>query len=73
MSRAALQTVSLAAVGGYVDAVGFLTLFHVFTAHMSGNSVWFGSSLGLGDWRIGLHHLFPIPLFVVGVKLATNT
>lgn len=71
MTRAALQTVSLAAVGGFVDAVGFLTLFHLFTAHMSGNSVWFGSAIGLGEWRLGLHHLFPIPLFVLGLIAGT--
>ena len=61
----------LASVGGFVDAVGFLTLFHLFTAHMSGNSVWFGSAIGLGEWRIGLHHLFPIPLFVLGLIAGT--
>lgn len=71
MSRAALWTLLLASVGGFVDAVGFLTLFHLFTAHMSGNSVWFGSAIGLGEWRIGLHHLFPIPLFVLGLIAGT--
>ena len=58
-------------MAGFVDAVGFLALFHLFTAHMSGNSVWFGAAFGLGDWRIGLHHLFPIPLFVIGVAVGT--
>lgn len=71
MSRAALWTLMLASVGGFVDAVGFLTLFHLFTAHMSGNSVWFGSAIGLGEWRLGLHHLFPIPLFVLGLIAGT--
>ena len=69
MSRAALWTLLLAWVGGFVDAVGFLTLFHLFTAHMSGNSVWFGAAIGIGNWRLGLHHLFPIPLFVIGVAI----
>ena len=72
MSRAALWTLLLAWVGGFVDAVGFLALFELFTAHMSGNSVWLGASFGLGDWRLGLHHLFPIPLFVVGVAVGTT-
>ena len=71
MSRPALWTVVLASVGGFVDAVGFLTLFHLFTAHMSGNSVWFGSAIGLGEWRLGFHHLFPIPLFVLGIIAGT--
>ena len=72
MSRQAGWILVLASVGGFVDAVGFLTLFHLFTAHMSGNSVWFGSAIGLGDWRLGLHHLFPIPLFVLGVVVGTT-
>lgn len=71
MSRAAFWTLLLGWVGGFVDAVGFLALFHLFTAHMSGNSVWFGAAFGLGDWRIGLHHLFPVPLFVIGVAVGT--
>jgi uncharacterized membrane protein YoaK (UPF0700 family) len=73
VSRAALCTLALGWIGGFVDAVGFLTLFHLFTAHMSGNSVWFGAALGIGDWRLGLHHLFPIPLFVIGVAIGAAT
>jgi uncharacterized membrane protein YoaK (UPF0700 family) len=69
VSRAALWTLLLAWLGGFVDAVGFLTLFHLFTAHMSGNSVWFGAAIGIGNWRLGLHHLFPIPLFAIGVAI----
>jgi uncharacterized membrane protein YoaK (UPF0700 family) len=72
VSRAALWTVLLAWVGGFVDAVGFLALFELFTAHMSGNSVWLGASFGLGNWRLGLHHLFPIPLFVIGIAIGTT-
>lgn len=72
MSRAAVWTLLLALTGGFVDAVGFLALFHLFTAHMSGNSVWFGTAFGLGDWRLGLHHLFPIPLFVIGIAAGTT-
>jgi uncharacterized membrane protein YoaK (UPF0700 family) len=71
VSRNALWTFLLAWVGGFVDAVGFLALFHLFTAHMSGNSVWLGTYLGVGNWRLGLHHLFPIPLFVLGVAVGT--
>jgi len=72
VSRAALLTALLAWAAGFVDAVGFLALFHMFTAHMSGNSVWLGAAFGLGDWRLALHHLFPVPLFVVGVALGTT-
>ena len=37
---------SLTAVGGYVDAVGYIALFQIFTANMSGNSIHVGMSAG---------------------------
>lgn len=59
----------LSAVAGAVDAVGYLTLLHVFTAHMSGNSDAFGAELGRGNWTEVLRRGFPIPVFVLGVAL----
>jgi uncharacterized membrane protein YoaK (UPF0700 family) len=38
----------LAAVAGFVDTAGFLTLAHVYTANMSGNTVQVGVE-ALGD------------------------
>ncbi len=32
------MALSLTAVGGFVDAVGYIALFQIFTANMSGNS-----------------------------------
>lgn len=61
--------VTLAWVGGCVDAIGFLMLAHLFTAHMSGNSAAMGAFLGAGRGGAGLHRAFPIPLFVLGVVL----
>lgn len=61
--------VLLAWVGGGVDGVGYLLLAHLFTAHMSGNSVGMGVNAGGGDWREAIHRGFPIPLYVVGVLL----
>lgn len=37
---------SLTAIGGFVDAVGYIALFQVFTANMSGNSVHVGIYIG---------------------------
>lgn len=54
-------------VGGYVDAVGFIALAHLFTAHMSGNSVGMGAYLGQGDWHEAARRATPIPFFVVGI------
>lgn len=61
--------VLLAWVAGIVDAVGYLTLFRLFTAHMSGNSVELGLRLGQGDWGEALRRAVPVPLFVLGVAL----
>ena len=57
----------LASVGGLVDAVGFLVLGHLFTAHMSGNSAALGAYFGQGHWSWGTPHLFAIPVFVLGI------
>jgi uncharacterized membrane protein YoaK (UPF0700 family) len=59
----------LAAVAGSVDAIGYLTLLHVFTAHMSGNSDAFGAELGRGSWTEVLRRGFPIPVFVLAVAM----
>jgi uncharacterized membrane protein YoaK (UPF0700 family) len=57
----------LAAVAGGVDAIGYLTLNGLFTAHMSGNSVTLGVHLGQGAWDAALHRGVPIALFLVGM------
>jgi len=67
--EAAWLTLLLVWVGGCVDAIGYLALAHLFTAHMSGNSAAMGAHLGQGDWRTALHRAFPIPLFVLGIAL----
>ena len=54
-------------VGGFVDAVGYLVLFNLFTAHMSGNSVAMTVHAGEGNWAAALYRGFPIPLFLAGV------
>lgn len=61
----------LAGVAGAVDAVGYLLLLHLFTAHMSGNSVAMGLSIGQTQWQTALLRAIPIPLFVFGVALGT--
>jgi uncharacterized membrane protein YoaK (UPF0700 family) len=60
-------TMLLAAVAGWTDAVGFLVLFGLFTAHMSGNTTHLGVSIGEGDWSDAVTRFFPIPVFVVGI------
>ncbi len=59
----------LAWVGGAVDAIGYLTLLHVFTAHMSGNTAALGAHIGQREWSEAFQRAFPIPVFVLGVAL----
>jgi uncharacterized membrane protein YoaK (UPF0700 family) len=61
---------ALGGVGGYVDAVGYVALYHLFTAHQSGNSVGLGVAVGQADWSDALHRLTPIAAFFGGVWLA---
>lgn len=55
----------LAAVGGFVDAAGFVLLLGLFTAHMSGNSTGLGVALATGEWGEALRRGFVIPVFVL--------
>jgi uncharacterized membrane protein YoaK (UPF0700 family) len=59
----------LAWVAGFADAIGYITLIHIFTSHISGNTVTMGFHLGRREWGEAFHSAFPIPLFVFGVLL----
>ena len=60
---------SLTGIGGFVDAVGYIALFQVFTANMSGNSVHVGMYLGNLDLRELARPACAIVAFVVGMTL----
>jgi uncharacterized membrane protein YoaK (UPF0700 family) len=64
---------SLTVVGGFVDAVGYIALFEIFTANMSGNSVHVGIYLGNQDWPNLLRPLSAIVSYVVGMTLTRIT
>jgi uncharacterized membrane protein YoaK (UPF0700 family) len=59
----------LAWVAGTVDGLGYLVLFHLFTANMTGNSVTMGTQLGEGYWVPALRSAFTIPIFLAGVAV----
>lgn len=61
----------LACVGGYVDAVGYVALFRLFTAHQSGNSAGLGVALGSGDWTSAWRRGLAIGVYVLGVAAGT--
>lgn len=61
----------LAVVGGYVDGVGYVALYRLFTAHESGNSAGLGVALAEADWTDVWRRGLSIVGFVVGVALGT--
>ncbi|MGV8840266.1 MAG: YoaK family protein [Bauldia sp.] len=61
----------LAAVAGFVDAVGFLTLGGFFVSFMSGNSTRLAAGLAEGSFTAAVTALVLIALFVVGVGIGS--
>src|SRR5437764_4134319 len=66
-----LVALLLAASAGFIDVVGYLTLHHLFTAHMTGNTSKLGVALGRRNLAAALP-LGAVPfLFVGGIALGT--
>lgn len=61
--------VALATIGGYVDTLGFVALFGMFTAHVTGNFVLLGADL-VSQGQGVLLKLLAFPAFLVGVALS---
>ena len=57
----------MAWAAGFVDALGYLTFIHVFTSHMSGNTVGSLCDLAQGRWDELLRRGTPIPCFLFGL------
>lgn len=62
---------ALAAVAGFTDAVGFLSLGGFFVSFMSGNSTRLGSALALGSREAAVAGVL-IVAFVAGVAIGTR-
>jgi uncharacterized membrane protein YoaK (UPF0700 family) len=65
--------ITLTAVAGYVDAVGYLVLAHVLTANMSGNTVALGRAIVERDWAVLMRNGSAIALFVAGALISRIT
>ncbi|MFT3764813.1 MAG: YoaK family protein [Minicystis sp.] len=58
---------ALAFVSGAVDVIGWLSLDHIYTTHMTGNSAALGQAMARGDMREIVTRGLPIMVFVAGV------
>ena len=63
------QGISLAFLGGYVDTLGFIALFGLFTAHVTGNFVLIGRALVEPAHEI-IPKLLVFPVFILFVAIS---
>lgn len=65
-----MQGTALGFLAGYVDTLGFLALFGLFTAHVTGNFILIGASLADPGRDSILLKLLAFPAFIAGVAIA---
>lgn len=70
LRQKARLAVSLAWVGGFIDAVGFIVLAGVFTSNMTGNTAQLGQRLGEAGWAAAGGALYTIGMFFLGALLS---
>lgn len=54
-------------LAGFVDAIGFISLTHIYTANMSGNSVALGIQLASQNWPEVIRRFWPVATYVMGL------
>jgi uncharacterized membrane protein YoaK (UPF0700 family) len=64
------QGAGLGFLAGYVDTLGFLALFGLFTAHVTGNFILIGAALADPSHSSVLLKFLAFPAFIVGVIAA---
>ncbi len=69
----ALIAVSMAWAAGFVDAVSWLVLYHVYSSHMTGNTAGFAQGLADSKWRDAFYHGWPIAPFLAGLFYSAAT
>ena len=68
VGRAVGATATLSFVGGFVDVVGFIALFGLFTAHVTGNFIMLGLEM-VHATKLAIAKLLAVPIFIVMVAL----
>ena len=58
---------------GFVDAVSWLVLLHVYVSHMTGNTASFASNLVRSQFGEAFHHGWPILPFIAGLMYSAIT
>jgi uncharacterized membrane protein YoaK (UPF0700 family) len=69
-SRNRAQGVGLGFLAGYVDTLGFIALFGLFTAHVTGNFILIGAALADPSKTSILLKFLAFPAFIVGIAAA---
>jgi uncharacterized membrane protein YoaK (UPF0700 family) len=67
--RFSWTALTLAIVAGSTDGIGYLLLTHIFTSHMSGNTVAQTLYVASGQWREAWRHFEPIVVFFFGIVI----
>lgn len=65
-----LQGVGMGFLAGYVDTLGFIALFGLFTAHVTGNFVLIAAAMADPAQTPSLLKLLAFPAFILGVAAA---
>jgi uncharacterized membrane protein YoaK (UPF0700 family) len=68
--RHKVQNTSLGFVAGYVDTLGFVALFGLFTGHVTGNFVLIGAEMARPQGGPLLLKFLAFPAFILGVAMA---
>jgi uncharacterized membrane protein YoaK (UPF0700 family) len=68
VGRAVGATTTLSFVGGFVDVVGFIALFGLFTAHVTGNFIMLGLEM-VHATKLAIAKLLAVPIFIMMVAL----
>jgi len=59
------------AVSGFLDAIGYAELSHLYVSFMSGNSTHLGMALAKGQWPDGLAAFTIVLVFIAGASIGT--